>query len=67
MDNEKRIYAAEAAIAAHATLKDPGASEQSLADLLADLMHFADRYEIDFDFALLNARVNYDVECSESD
>ena len=67
MDMQQRIYAAEAALTAHGALKDPDASEASLADLIADLMHFADHYEIDFDFALLNARVNYDAEQSDSD
>ena len=65
MDNGRRIYAAEHALSEHAKVKDPGAAEQSLTDLLADLMHFAKHYDLDFDLALLSARANYDVECSE--
>lgn len=65
MTNEERVYAAEHALTAHSTFKKSEANEESLTDMLADLMHYAKHYEIDFDFALLNARMNFDAECSE--
>ena len=36
--------------------------EDALADLLCDLMHWADRANFDFDAALFRARFHYDAE-----
>jgi hypothetical protein len=39
--------------------------EDCLCDLLADLMHWADKYEFDFTAALDCARDHYAMECIE--
>lgn len=67
MDNKTRIHAAAAALATYGMFKDPATAKESLSDLLADLMHLAGHYDIDFGFALLNARMHYDAEQSNSD
>jgi hypothetical protein len=42
--------------------------EDALGDLLADLMHWADRYRHDFDTALVRGRDHYEAETlGESD
>jgi hypothetical protein len=49
------------------TFKDKTNADQcdALADLLADLMHYADAYGFDFDNELRRARNNYDAEIEE--
>ncbi len=39
--------------------------EDSLADLLCDLMHWANVRNFDFDVALAIARMHYQAECDE--
>ena len=39
--------------------------EESLGDLLTDLMHWADAKNFDFDTALDRARGHYEAECQE--
>lgn len=39
--------------------------EDSLGDLLADLMHWCDRHNFDFEIALDRARCHYEAETSE--
>jgi hypothetical protein len=36
--------------------------EDSVADLLCDLMHWCDRDDVDFDAALSSARMHYEAE-----
>jgi hypothetical protein len=38
--------------------------EDALGDLLADMMHWSDRNQSDFDTALVRARMHYDAETS---
>jgi hypothetical protein len=59
--NEKRTAWAGLAIAAFmaATGTEPG---DALPDLLADLMHWSDRNDTDFDAALERARDHYEAE-----
>jgi hypothetical protein len=42
-------------------------TEDSLTDLLADLMHWCDRSDVDFAATLHGARGHYDVERTEGD
>ena len=39
--------------------------EDSVGDLLADLMHWCDRHNFDFEIALDRARCHYEAETSE--
>jgi len=39
--------------------------EDSLGDLLGDLMHWADRNNFDFEAALIRAQGHYQAECAE--
>jgi hypothetical protein len=39
--------------------------EDSLGDLLCDLLHWSDRHNFDFDAALDRARFHYDAETGE--
>lgn len=60
-ENEKRAQAAVQAMLAvwkYSALTDP----DSLTDLLADLMHFASQYSVDFDRSLFQARANFQAE-----
>lgn len=60
-ENEKRSQSAMQAMLAvskYSVLTDP----DSLTDLLADLMHFADQHCIDFDRSLFLARANFQDE-----
>lgn len=40
--------------------------ETALGDLLADLMHFAKKYDLDFDVAVDNGRYHFDDEIEEA-
>jgi hypothetical protein len=59
--NDRRSEWAEASIASfiQATGTD---REDALPDLLADLMHWADRNDCDFEAALERARMHYEAE-----
>jgi hypothetical protein len=39
-----------------------GDDTDNVTDMLADLMHFSDRYKVDFDNALKNARGHHEQE-----
>ncbi len=66
MSNEKRINAAEQALEAHTQVKDPGTDEINFGDLLADMMHYARQYNIDFELELSMARRNFEAESDVS-
>jgi hypothetical protein len=59
--NSDRAERAASAVRAHRP-DDPEDAEQSLADLLADLMHWADRDGADFSRAVERAERNYRAE-----
>jgi hypothetical protein len=59
--NDARAYWASIAIAKFVELTGTDA-EDSLGDLLADLMHWSDRNNYDFDAALSRARGHYEAE-----
>jgi hypothetical protein len=59
--NDSRAQWADAALSAF--MKETGADlEDSLGDLLADLMHWSDRNNFDFEAALDRARWHYEAE-----
>lgn len=62
--NDDRAAWAGLAVAAFqdATGCDP---EDAICDLLADLMHWTDRENYDFDAALIRARDHYEAETTE--
>jgi hypothetical protein len=64
--NDKRALWAGIAVVAfqQATGTD---DEDALSDLLADLMHWADREHYFFDAALLRGRAHYEAEACEDD
>lgn len=39
--------------------------EEALGDLLADLMHWADRHNFDFEAALFRAQAHYEAETTD--
>jgi len=43
----------------------PDSKDENLIDLLADLMHFADSKDIDFETSLRMAKVNFEAEQNE--
>jgi hypothetical protein len=59
--NDSRARWAGAAVSVF--MKETGTDqEDAMADLLADLMHWADRNQYDFDAALERARLHYHAE-----
>jgi hypothetical protein len=65
MNNWDRAEAAQAAINAFVAVSGPTDEEDVLKDLLADLMHWAVRYERDFDAALASAQGHFEYELEE--
>ena len=62
-ENQNDDRAKWAATALRAFRKATGADEEdALGDLLADLMHWSDRNNFDFDAALDRARMHYEAE-----
>jgi hypothetical protein len=62
-DNQNDDRAAWAAAALTAFRGETGADEEeALGDLLADLMHWSDRNNFDFESALFRARGHYEAE-----
>jgi hypothetical protein len=69
MTNRKRIKIARDAVAIK-TAQDnqspeellPGDHQNALSDLLADLQHYAERHELDFDEAVNQAKGHFDHE-----
>ena len=59
--NAERAASADAALKAYMSSTSCDC-EDCLADLLCDLMHWADRRQYDFDEALACARQHYDAE-----
>lgn len=59
--NDDRAASAEAAITAFVRSMYTD-REDALADLLCDLMHWADREPVDFDAELARARFHYNAE-----
>jgi hypothetical protein len=63
--NETRSDRAAAALVAYCeTLKDASQidDEDTIADLLCDLRHHCDKYEIDFSAALRSSEINWEGE-----
>jgi hypothetical protein len=59
--NDKRASLAGTALAVF--MSETGTDEEdAVGDFLADLMHWCDRHNYDFDAALERARVHYDAE-----
>lgn len=65
-ENAKRAARAGAALDAYAAVADAD-DAAALTDLLADLMHHADRAGKDFDAALDSARTHYTAELDEDE
>lgn len=67
---EKRIGNATAALDAyfwHLKSADPrDEPAEHVADLIADLMHYCDKHEIDIDSMLATARMHHDAECADA-
>jgi hypothetical protein len=64
--NDKRADWAAAAVISF--MRTTGTDEEdALSDLLADLMHWADRANYDFDAAFHRARDHYEAETAEVD
>ncbi len=59
--NDKRAAWAARAVAAFQDITGTD-DEDALCDLLADLMHWADRCNYDFDAALIRGRDHYEAE-----
>lgn len=65
-ENEKRAQSAMQAMLAvrkYSVVSD----QDSLTDLLADLMHFASQYSLDFDRSMFLARANFQAETAGED
>jgi hypothetical protein len=58
--NDQRTACADLAV--RSFQQGTGNDEEALIDLLANLMHWADRNHYDFDLALLHAEHHYDAE-----
>jgi hypothetical protein len=67
-ENQNDDRATWAATALRAFRKATGTDEEdALGDLLADLMHWSDRNNFDFDAALDRARMHYEAETADAD
>lgn len=62
--NDKRAHWAAIAIASFQVATGTDV-EDALVDLLADLMHWADRQNIDFELALIRGKDHYQAETGE--
>lgn len=68
-NNQRAVWAA-AGLLAYATGKEGGndlydEAELVLSDMLTDLMHFADRMDIDFRRCVARAESHHSEECAE--
>lgn len=62
MNNEQRVDRAGRMMDIYAQRCDETDHDTLLGDLLADLMHWADCYGLDFERKLTSATVNYEME-----
>lgn len=66
LTNEQRAnFAQDVMVRFIDSVGDTGDDQTNLADLLGDLMHWADQYGCDFERALETSRFHYDAEISE--
>lgn len=68
MTNGERIAGATAAVGAYveAGRGDPADLETTVTDLLADLMHYVDQYDMDFTTCLGRAERHHQAEKEEA-
>jgi hypothetical protein len=73
IEQQRRLQRAKTAVEAYALLSGGGALlsgggsfEETFSDLLADLMHYADYIDIDFDDVLDTGVSNYTIEVKEN-
>jgi hypothetical protein len=66
IEQQRRLQRAKTAVEAYALLSGGGSFEETFSDLLADLMHYADYIDIDFDDVLDTGVSNYTIEVKEN-
>ena len=67
IQQQHRIARAKTAVEAYAEVSGGGSFEETISDLLADLMHYADHIDIDFDDVLDTGVSNYTIEVKENE
>jgi hypothetical protein len=61
-DNEDRASRVEQALSAYCTARGGNDDEADFRDLLADMMHYANVNDLNFNKELKTARMNYNAE-----